>query len=706
MTPWSNSNWRVVILTAVVFISLCAPPAAALGSSSSLSLSSSAPTALESGVYQQQNNSTVQHENPDSANQDGNLDAVESYLARILAERLGDSSIQLNQGEYEQARQLVGDDYSKNLEKYIDVAGDTGNERTADRFEETQETQQGYTDTVQNFRQTYDEYQEAKQNGNEQRARELARELNTLAQRSNRQSTQLNESYTALSNQTGADFTDAQESVDEIQQNISTQEQSVLEEEFTPTTLAVDAEPSTISFREPLQVSGQLTTEDGSALADQTIRLETAGRNVTTTTDADGEFSLTYRPTVLPLSTENVTVRYVPEASSIYLGANETVDVSVSQTDATLQVTESPTAVAYGDELTVTGSVAVDDVAVADAPLIVSVGSTPIATTRTTSEGGFQVETTLPANVSAGSQELRVRLSGQDRAVTATPATTPIQIEETPTSLTVDANNSSSRSVTVAGQFQTADGRPLSGHELEFVVDGTLVGTTTTASEGRYRTQLQIPKQQLSGEATAVQITAVYTGERTNLASTRAKTLVTVTTAGNGDVANTFFPGDDSSVLYWIGGGLAVVLLLAGGGLLYLRRTTAEPTQPTDTEDTFATTPDQPDSTLEADQSLLELAQTRVASGETKTAIEAAYEALRARFAAPLGLSSAATHWELYRAYQAQIGEHTTTLREFVERYERATYGRDAPSPDEASEAVSLSSTVLESETRSSSDDD
>ena len=53
----------------------------------------------------------VQHRNPDERSQDGDIEQVRAWLVGQLSGRLGDSTLQLSQGEYEQARRFLGDDY-------------------------------------------------------------------------------------------------------------------------------------------------------------------------------------------------------------------------------------------------------------------------------------------------------------------------------------------------------------------------------------------------------------------------------------------------------------------------------------------------------------------------------------------------------------------------------------------------------------------
>lgn len=696
MTPLTNSRWALVFVT-VLLCAAFVPPAGATGQpvapDSSRTSSQSSVAGESVALYQQQNNTTVvQHEDPDSTNEDGNLNAVESRLAQQLAERLAQSNTQLSEGDYNRARELLGDEYSATLEKYADVAGDTGTEETLDQFRNVQETQREYTESVSEYQQTRNAYREAKQNGNEARARRLARELNRLERESTQSAQQLNDSYTSLSNQTGADVTESQEQISRTQENVSTQTSEIVTEEFTPTEVTVELNRTQLSFREPVQVNGTLVTENGSTLSPRSVNLTVGGQNVTTSLSEDGQFSVAYRPTLLPVSSRNLTVRYVPSSTSVYLGSNTTTNVSVTQTNASLRLTQAPESVTYGENLTISGHLSVDDTPVRAMPVRLSLGATPIGTVTTNESGEFRFQAPFPSNVSTGTQELQVEMAVTNRSVTASSVSQPVAVEQTPTSLTLTVDEQSGTVVAVSGEFETADGESIANETVKFVLNGTLVGTASTGPDGMYQTQFQLPEGVLS-DIEAVQLTAVYTGGGTNLATTRATT--TIETSGGELVP--------SNSRLWIVGGVVTLVALLGGGFVYYRRLLgAESPEPTVDDGEVASVSD---TTPERGQSLLNLAHDRLARDEASAAIGAAYEALRQRFSPELELPSSATHWEFYRAYQAQIGTQESQLQDLIETYEEATYSPSKPSESEADEVLDITAGFIDPPSGSASDD-
>ncbi|WP_139173354.1 DUF4129 domain-containing protein [Halogranum gelatinilyticum] len=696
---------RVLGLVAILLCSVVVVPAGATGQTSSsqeVDVRESVDSDATVPFFQQQNNTTVRHEDPDSTNENGDLDGVESHLAGVLAERLGESTVQLSQGEYDRARDLVGDDYSSPLEKYVDVAGETGNEATAEEFEDAQEAQQELTNTVQEFRETREEYREAKQNGNERRARELARELSRLSQQSEQNSQRLTQSFANVSNQTGIDVSDSTQTVDDIQRNVSAQEQDVIAAEFTQTDLTIDVSRSEISFQSPLLVSGRLVAENGSTLTQRRISLEAGSQTITTTTDSEGRFSFNYRPVTLPLSTESVTIRYIPNNTSVYLGSNATATVSVTQTNASLAITSASSSVAYREEMTVTGVVSVNGTSVEGMPVLVSLGNTPLETVQTNTDGRFQLETALPATVSAGTQQLSVKVERDDRAVTASPARQAVEVEQTVTTLSVTAEEDSTRSVRLSGEFKTADGSTISNQQIKFLVNGSLLGTSTTGPEGGYQSRIQIPESVVSGVSEEVTVRAVFTGGGTNLESARATVSVPITSDnGSGEEDSSLFAALGS--LPTLISGAVVLTLVVASGVAYSRRSEDDETATVPTTGGPASQPTEPTET--AGRSLLTLARDHVDRGKTETAIEAAYEALRRRFEGRLELAPSATHWEFYQQYHTEIGDQSTELRELTERYEQAAYGPHDPSASDASAAIALSERFFNPNGQPSDDD-
>jgi len=81
--------------------------------------------ALNRQVATPTDDNETQQENPDSVSDGEYSDETAAWLARTMGGQLENSSIALSNEQYEQAQSVLGDDYDKRLEQYVDVAGDT-----------------------------------------------------------------------------------------------------------------------------------------------------------------------------------------------------------------------------------------------------------------------------------------------------------------------------------------------------------------------------------------------------------------------------------------------------------------------------------------------------------------------------------------------------------------------------------------------------
>ncbi|MFC6723338.1 hypothetical protein ACFQE1_02790 [Halobium palmae] len=671
------------------------------------------------------NTTTVQHENPEQANEDGNLNAVEGHLQRVLANRLSESAIQLNQGQYEQAQALLGDEYAETYGQYVDVAGET--EETTERFNRTRSRQREYASTVQEFQSTYDAYREAKRNGNEARARRLARRLAELAQRSNQTATQLNESYTVLANRTGANLSEASTSVEETQTNISTTAQTVTDTELQRTRLSVTTERRRIAFTDPTQLSGRLTTQNGAPIANEEITLRIGGRNFTTGTDESGTFSLRYRPVTLPRTTTDLAVRYVPTGTSLYLGTNTSVPVEVEPTDGTFTITAVPEQTAFGEQLTIRGRFTVEDTPVPQYPVRIELGNQELATVRTSESGRFEVNRTLPAEISDGSRQLLLRTGVQNRSVTAETARRTVDVRSTQTTLTLDGGrqNGTMRRVGIAGTLRTESGTPLAGQSVSLRANGTTLTTVETDANGSYGRTIRLLASIGGDGETNVTLVAVFGGDGTNLERARAQTEVTVTaprtatgggqaaspstqgwldrilgflqpdpSAGSGLEARTWFMG----LPRWLQVGLplAVVLLAGLGVRSYRHGSEASPSLDSETNTEVMTSSSPKSDVGPTDQSPLAAARTRLQRNDHDGAVQVAYERAREAIATELGETNNGTHWEFFIACQSTLsGSRHESIQRLTEWYEQAAYGPNDVSESTARDAIDVAASLL-----------
>jgi len=623
----------------------------------------------------QENNSSTQHENPSEASEEGDTDGVSDWLTNRLADQLGDSTIQLSEGEYDAAREAVGDDYSDRLGQLVEVEGETegaGDEwNDSATFEQAQENQQEFVSSVQQYRETRERYQEARQNGNETEARRLARRLDQIAQNVNTSGSNLVTDYRGISNGTERELAEQSQTVGNITENVTGTQREIREEEFVEAALSVERQSADVSFRDPLAVTGQLTSVNGTAIDGETIELQLGNETSRVTTNATGDFSVTLRPTVQRLDTQNATVRFVPSNASVYLGTNENVSVEIDQVTPTVTLAETPSEVTFNESVTVAGSVSVDDEPVGAVPVEVRLGGERLGQTQTNEVGEFSLTTRLPATVSSGDQQINASLPFRRRALSSTGAERGVVVRETDTSVTISASQNGTERVNATGWLTTADGTPVADQRIELRVNGSVVETVRTNENGRYETSVPVPSTTLDDDGSGlVRIAAVYSTDRTNLADARATTVVTISG-----------PSDRSQLLPDAWRRIAPIVLVVAtaavvGGLLWHRRRAPSSMSTTDDSATGtgpAVVPEPEDSP--ADLSLKE-ARAALNAGRTNRAVELAYGDVRRGLFQSFDSPTIQTHWEFYQACkEAELdGETVGLVKQLTEAYERAAY--------------------------------
>jgi hypothetical protein len=763
----------VAVLAVLLVVALATPASAAVTTADSASTGSAAgpgrslanPTAGSTPAADsltgttlpaQLNNTTVRHENPDRTDREGRLEMVVSHLSGRLADRLGESAVRISRSEYERARGLLGDGYGEDLAKLVDVAGDTGREGVGDAFERTRDAQREFADEVREFRETRDAYREAKQNGDERRARRLARELDADAENVSTTGARLEGRYDGVENATGASLADASAVVANTTAAVVESGREIRAAEFVPTTLTVSVATDRVSFSAPLTVRGRLATANGSALADRRVRLRIGERTLVADTDGDGRFAVDYRPVTTPTGPTALAVRYVPDAESLYYGANRTLSVTVEPVAPTVTVEAATDGTRFGEPVDAAGRVAVGDRGVPGLPLAVRVDGVRVASGRSGSDGSFDLSGALPADVAAGGRELSVVVAQRDRAVARAVTSREVLVGTTATALDLDArtvrrtgdanetgtaagSTAGGRAVVTTGRLTSVDGDPIGGATVSLATGGSTVATATTDAAGRYRTQLPASAfgdAPADGDDRTVRVAAVYDEPGTNLGPSRANATVDLSGGAStpdegavegsvdgpptgpssllGGVLALLFGADGAGAggvarlagdVPWVGVGLGLggAVLLAVGGVLW-RRGDDEPGAVgaaaagvdagagDDGDDENGTTDEPAPEPLGTARAALD-------GGRTGAAVRSAYAVVRAALdETGVDAPSSATHWEFARAcHEAGVAD-PEALDALTATYERAAYGRIALSADEAEAALAAAETLLAGE--------
>lgn len=705
--------WAVMLLVSGPGVAVAVPSASAAETPVQ---SQTQPTAV---AQNETNNTTVQHRDPETVDEQGNIEDVRRWLSSRMAESLSQSTLQLSQGQYQQAQEVLGDQYSDYFGKYVDVAGETEDvdTTTARTLNQTRTTQHDYVQAVKEFRETANAYREAKQAGNESRTRRLARRLASQGDRVATLSDRLQEQYTVVGNQTGVEMADTSHRIENITSDITAQQTDIVTAELVRTTLSITANSPSASFGDGVILSGQLratgSTQNFTPSQDR-IRLTVGNQVIQTRVQDDGSFSVQYRPVTVQRGVQEVAVEYRPHANSLYLGSTANTSIRIQQVEPTLTVATNANVTRFGDVVTVQGRVSAAGQGVPHIPVVVTVGGTRLGRVATMENGTYQYTTTVPAAVPTGAQSVTVRMPLQNRAIASIQESTPIRVTSTATNLSLTGEWQSGQLV-LSGALQTADGKPIAGEVVRLSLNGLTVATVTTNASGGYRATAE--PTQTTGQ---VHVVARYGGHG-SLETARSATNVTVPSGGTGPGTG---GGAGSQLLPNLGLGLPViggigvliVLSLVAGGYLLWRRgrdtpsTTAEqaseeqsPISPS-TEEAAAGEP-----ATSTDESLLEIATEALADGRAEQAVQLAYAAIRQSMAATTlesdqsrteGTSSDApqTHWEFYNAHaETDVAE---ALRTLTVAYEQAAFAPSGIGQKQAQDAIAAAQTILEQYTQ------
>lgn len=635
-------------------------------------------------------NATVRHEDPDTVDRAGNLEDLERWLAGRLSERLGNSTIAISRGQYERARSVLGAGYSEQLDRYVELAEETSgsdDDEAVESFRSAQNSTRTFANRTDRFERTLRAYERASERGDEARARELARQLIRQARAANESATRVERDFRQLRNQTGVEVNETITTVGTVSQNVTERADEVATATFTRTRLSANATPSTVSFRSPATVSGRLVTANGTGLADRRIIVGHASEAVTMRTNGSGWFEATYRPVKLPVEPGVIPVRYVPVDDAVYLGNRTNVSVDVQQVQPTISVSIVDESLAFGDDVTVRGSVNVDGVGVERVPVRVSVGGVGIDRVTTDDSGYFVVSRSLPAGVPPGNRTIPIEVDQTGRSVGAGTTTTPISVTATETVLTANASVAVNGSVSVTGRLRTVDGLAVDGQPVQLQVNDAPAGTVQTDGSGGFSMTMP-PSAYEPAENGSVAVDVRFEG-RGNLRASSDSVTVEPDTSGGGQFA---FPLNLGFWLLFI----AVVLLLVAGIALWGRFVADD----AEVEDDQGTTPTTPTSTAQPVGETWDWqadVESLLAADETDRAVATAYGAARRRLTSELGLDGALTHWEVYAACadDGMDEERVGAVRALTEAYERAQFAPDSLSAGEAEAAVERASAIL-----------
>ena len=663
----------------------------------------------------------TEHEHPDEVREEGNLTSVQRWLGGRMTEIHINCAENLSAGE-SVACERLDDEYPGYLSEYVSVERErTGDSEVAETYGEASEQQRELAEERAAFEDTYDEYRAAREAGDDRRVRRLARELQNRSERIAELGDAQTRTYRRLEQQTNRDYGPAIDATDEVVAETSNVTAQVEGDVFTPTELTASAESDSASFTSPAAISGTLTDENGTRLADQAIVLTVDGETVATTrTDASGDYEASYRPVATETGPTTVGVAYRPSTGDVYLESNATAEVDVESDEPSATVEADVDEVAFGDPVPATVTVTVDGEAAGSVPVVLFLGDERIAGNRTAENGSVTLDGTVPATVPDGERELRVRVSREGAALDPVERTRSVTVLETETELTVEGLLDGDELV-LSGRLTTVDGRAVPDQRVGVNVDAEVRRTTTTSDPGRYR--VRVPRE--TGDAGRWAISADYDESDTNLAPTatsrtlEAEDLETAngtTVEGDGGIV-----GEARALLSnregRVGAAIAIAVLSLAVAALFWRRSAGEDAEPDDFEgfaasgdDDVVTGADERPSTEAFEATApegattpapdpLELARQRLLEGAPSDAVRLGYGAVRDELLQRAGSEKqdTRTHWEFYREVAPELPEsRAAALESLTEAYERAAFAPSGVTERTAESAVEAAAECLD----------
>jgi len=708
MDVFRSQSWAVFVTLAVLGLTACA------GGVTAMQTDDGGP-ALNRQVETPTDDNETQQENPDSISDGEYSDETAAWLARRMGGQLENSSIALSNEQYDQARSVLGDDYDKRLEQYVEVAGETSSDTddtAAREFEAARDNQETLTNEVQRYRQQYAAYQEARESGNEREARVTARAMERTAANISERSRELNRNLERIENTTTVDLSSGRTEINETTENITETQAAIREETLVGTTLTVQAIDSTASFSDPGVVSGQIRTENGSVITDEAVELRIGNRTQTVRTDSNGVFETQYRPRSARLGSQSVPVEYVPDADSVYLTDNATFTIEIQQVTPDVTGKVAPETVGYGDRLNASASVTVETTGVDGIPVEFVMGDAVVAQTTTGPNGTATAAIRVPASVNDGERQVVARIPYEDRAIAGVQSETSVVVSETQTDLSVNLSRADD-GVRARGRLQTAAGAPVADRPVRLQVADGETQVVETTRNGSFQTVLAAPQTSES-----VSVTATYEEPSSNLGNATATATLAAGGGANPPVGSDsdndllidtlvaiLFGSDENPAaglgsgiigynwLPVLGGGMALTVVVASWFVVsrFNRSQDTDSSVPAETTDASMTEPDQSSTpSATASPSFEERIETYLDSGDYDAAVMAAYTAVHDELAVENGIDEGTTHWELLRKSRAHevSDERTADIETVVKAFETAAFAPSSIEPSRAQAAI------------------
>ncbi|ARS89955.1 hypothetical protein B1756_09590 [Natrarchaeobaculum aegyptiacum] len=666
-------------------------------------------------------NQSEPHVNPDEYDEDGDLSDVRTWQVQQLANHIQNATDDLETGD--DVEDHFDESYREHYDEYAGLVREDGGFDQSDTdfatgidlpdaFEDVADDLVTFAVALERYDDVADDYERAVERGDEDSARDIALELDVYAAEVEETGSRLDEQFDAIEAHTAADLGDAPEAVASHRDRVREAHADVAAEQFVETPIDATADADAITPADTVTVTGSIDVDDRWPDDREAVTIEVNGDPHTvplvrnpdregTGIDHDGDFSLEYQPDPFAPTTDELTVTYVPTPGIGHRAAETTVPVAVEPVDPSVSVF-GPEHAAYGDTVLVEAELEVDGDPLDDVPIALSLGGEELEVLETT-DGTVAQLVTIPAAVPAGEPDLVATVDLEGSAIGTAEDWTPVRVDELGTQLSVTATSAEADDeIVVDGTLRTDGGQPVGGQPIQFAVDDEPAGETQTASDGSFEQSVSAPAD---GENATV--TASFDGGNGNLESTQERTTVQTTTGS--------WLEDLPAVAFVLAGSIVLGGVLVGlwrltryyrtsrGGTAGRPLASSGPSPGTQgisfdpSEGTFSVERgDGVDESMFDDrlpvtvgpshaEELLKQASTQLSNGQTNDAVQSAYVAARTELQSYFPEGKALTHWEFQERYS---GPHADALAEITEQYERAAFGLERISREEASNVV------------------
>jgi hypothetical protein len=266
-------------------------------------------------------------------------------------------------------------------------------------------------------------------------------------------------------------------------------------------------------------------TSDNTGVAGETLYFYVDGAYVGySATDGNGNGILPYTLTDTTGAGQHTVGVYFFGDYYYYDASSNGGTLTINPAKTTLSVANASGTAGQAVTLTSTLKRITDKAGASGATINFSVAGNSVGSATTNASGVATLSYTIPSGTLGGNEAITAQFAGNSNYnASSGKGTLAVKAAKVATAITV-TNVSGNRGgkVTLKGVLKTTSGTAVSGASLQFLINGTSVGTGTTSAAGAASFVYSIPKTAKTGAQT---ITVKYAGNAAYLASSATGTL-------------------------------------------------------------------------------------------------------------------------------------------------------------------------------------